>query len=68
MRLPNPLAAYRRWALKRRLQFAGFDAEMARQILEVYDKDGRSEAEKYAFNRLVAQCYHDLKALDGGLN
>ena len=68
MRLPSPLAAYRRWALRRRLRMAGFDAEMARQILEVSDRDGRSEAEKYAFNRLVAQCYSDLQALDGGLN
>ncbi len=68
MRLPNPLAAYRRWALQQRLRQAGFDVEMARQILEVYDRDGRSESEKYAFQRLVAQCYQDLKSLDGGLN
>ena len=68
MRLPNPLAAYRRWALKRRMRLTGFDAKMAAEILEVYDRGGMGAAEEYAFNRLAAQCHYDLQKLDGKLN
>lgn len=68
MHLPNPVAAYRRWELQRRLRLAGFDPELAAEILSVLDRCGMDEAEMYAFQRLAAQCYYDLQMLDSKLN
>ena len=68
MTFPNPLAAYRRWCFRRRLAMAGVPPELANDIYEVYCKWGASEAERLAFQRLAAQCYSDLQALDGGFN
>lgn len=70
MRLPSPLAAYRRWRFRQRLAMAGIPPDLASDIYEVYCKWrwGTSEAERLAFQRLAAQCYSNLQALDGGLN
>ena len=71
MRLPNPLAAYRRWqawCFRRRMLMAGIPPDLADDIYDVYCKWGASGAERLAFQRLAAQCYSDLQALDGGLN
>ena len=35
MRLPNPLAAYRRWAWRERCRAAGIDVEFAERLNEI---------------------------------
>ncbi|KKL78337.1 hypothetical protein LCGC14_2025900 [marine sediment metagenome] len=42
MRLPNPLAAYCRWAFRRRYRMAGIDVELAERLNEIGRKGNRA--------------------------
>jgi hypothetical protein len=47
---------------------AGVPPALADELYGVYTEHGTSEAAQLAFQRLAAQCYYDLKRLNGILN
>lgn len=56
MRLPSPLAAYRRWRLRRRCEAAGIDPEFAEQLNEVGRKASQAGKEATAaLSAILAQ-------------